>query len=101
VGVQGGSNENDYDVLAVDLGTERATPTKVYEASDGVLLSTTVVGLDGTCSIGFNSGSRPLVPLSTLTYPQTICFIFSHGSVWVQNTTQTGKTLTLWLGRSV
>jgi hypothetical protein len=100
MGVQGGSNENDYDIAVVDLGVERLEPTMVYQFSGGTLLSTTITALDGMCSIGFNDPGNPLMPLSPLTYPQTICFIFTHSSIYIQNTQQTGKLLKLWIGRS-
>lgn len=88
------AGDDDYDFKSYDLGDARSDTDL---SLSGYPL--TVFSLDGSCSIKFNSTSKPAIPLLALTYPSMIMFDIQFTSVFLTNTVQAGKTLKLYIGK--
>lgn len=88
------AGEDDYDVQSYDLSTVRSDVALGLEGT-----SLTVFSLDGTCSIKFNSTSKPAIPLQKLTWPTMVLFDIEFSNIFLTNTSQSGKTLTIAIGK--
>jgi hypothetical protein len=89
-------HENDYDFQSYDLNTARASPgSTLTQAGE----SLTVFELSGSCSLRFNGTAKPAVLVNELTYPQMIVFDSTYTNVYLQNTSQSGKTVKLYFGK--
>jgi hypothetical protein len=90
--------ENDYDFQSYDLNTGRASPgSTLGQAGE----SLTVFELSGSCSLRFNGTAKPAIPVNELTYPQMVVFERTYTNVYLQNTSQSGKTVKLYFGKRV
>jgi hypothetical protein len=88
--------EDDYDFQSYDLNTGRASPGSTLGQTGESL---TVFELSGSCSLRFNGTAKPAVPVNELTYPQMVVFDRAYTNVYLQNTSQSGKTLKLHFGK--
>lgn len=88
--------EDDYDFQSYDLNTTRASPGSVVGIAGESL---TVFELSGSCSLRFNGTAKPAILVNELTYPQMIVFDTRYTNVYLQNASQSGKTLKLYFGK--
>ena len=90
------SAEDDYDFQSYDLNTTRASPgSTLGQAGE----SLTVFELSGSCSLRFNGTAKPAILVNELTYPQMVVFERTYTNVYLQNTSQSGKTVKLYFGK--
>jgi len=90
------SAEDDYDFQSYDLNTARASPgSTLGQAGE----SLTVFELAGSCSLRFDGTAKSAILVNELTYPQMIVFERTYTDVYLQNTSQSGKTLKLYFGK--
>ena len=89
-------SEDDYDFQSYDLNTARASPgSTLGQAGE----SLTVFELSGSCSLRFNGTAKAAILVNELTYPQMVVFERTYTNVYLQNTSQSGKTLKLYFGK--
>lgn len=87
------AGEDDYDFQSYDLGDARSDTNLSLSG-----YSLTIFSLDGSCSIKFNSSTKPAIPLEKLTWPSMVVFELQFTAVFLTNTSQSGKTLKLYIG---
>ena len=88
--------EDDYDFQSYDLNTGRASPgSTLTQAGE----SLTVFELSGSCSLRFNGTAKAAILVNELTWPQMVVFDRTYTNVYLQNASQSGKTVKLYFGK--
>jgi hypothetical protein len=88
--------EDDYDFQSYDLNTARASPGSTLGVAGDSL---TVFELSGSCSLRFDGTSNPDILVNELTWPQMVVFGRTYTNVYLQNASQSGKTVKLYFGK--
>ena len=98
-GRRGQAKENTYGVLSVNLVTERLTATEImYEGVPATGSSWSILACDGTAILRLNAADADPILITAAVWPRGLT---EFSSIWIENTEQTGKSLTIIFGTSV
>ncbi|MCK4241521.1 MAG: hypothetical protein KAX30_07845 [Candidatus Atribacteria bacterium] len=87
------AGESDYDFQSYDLGDSHSDTALDLAGS-----SLTIWGLDGSCSVKFDSDVNPSIPLQPLSWPAMVVFERDFTNIFLTNAIQAGKTLKIYVG---